>query len=165
MQLRSVIKTSFLCMLFIFSFSLPASEKVLLNVYSVSESTNKQYTLTQLLQLPQHDIDTKLPWTSENNIYTGPYLADVLQAAQVKGQWLRFDALDYYNVSLNYQSIKKFNPILALKQDGKLLTIRTKGPIWLILPVNQHTELNAAIYNDYMIWHLVKIAVQVKESL
>jgi len=145
------------------SSHLSASEKTLLEINSISESINEQFTLNQLLQLPQHDITTKLPWTSESNTYSGPYLKDVLQSAKTTGQWISLHALDYYNVSLNFQQIERFNPILALKKDGRLLTVRSKGPIWLLLPVDDYPELNAAIYNDYMIWHLVKIGVEEKE--
>jgi len=163
MNLRNIIKVSFLFMLVAFSSYLPASEKKLLTVNSISESINATFTQQQLMQLPQHEVTTNLPWTEESHRYSGPRLEDVLSSLDAKGQWLTLRALDYYSVSLNLNRIKKFNPILALKIDGKLLTVRSKGPIWLILPVDSYPELNAALYNDYMVWHLVKIDVENKE--
>jgi len=163
MNLRRIIKVGFLSILATLSFYLPASEKTLLTVNSVSESIHATLTQQQLLQLPQHDITTNLPWTDASHTYSGPYLKDVLASLKAQGQWLTLTALDYYSVSLNFDRVKKFNPILALKRDGKLLTIRTKGPIWVILPVDSYPELNAALYNDYMVWHLVKIDVEEKE--
>lgn len=161
MTLSNIIKNSALFIVLTFSFYIEASEKALLEIFSAGE--RKQYTRVQLLQLPQYSINTKLPWTDESHTYSGPRLEDVLQLAKVKGHWLKLDALDFYNVSLNFNKIKKFNPILALERDKKQLTVRNKGPLWLILPVDDHAELKAAIYNDFMVWHLIKIGVQDKE--
>lgn len=163
MKLHNKIKNIFLFILLSGCCSLQATEKVLLDINFSSGLGDKQYTLSQLLQLPQHEVTTNLPWTEEQHTYSGPYLDDVLKSAQATGQWLCFEALDKYKVTLNYDRIKAFKPILALKRDGQLLTIRTKGPIWLILPVDDHETLNAALYNDFMVWHLVKIGVQEKE--
>ena len=73
-------------------------------------------------------------------------------------------ALDSYKISFDYQRIKKFQPILALQVDGKLLTVRTKGPIWVILPLDKYEALDAAIYHDFMVWQLVKLDVEEKGS-
>jgi len=163
MNLHNIIKVGFLSLLFTFSFYLSASEKKLLTVSSTSESINATFTQQQLMQLPQHEIKTNLPWTEDSHTYSGPRLEDVLTSLEAKGEWLTLRALDYYSVSVNINKIKKFNPILALKKDDKLLTVRSKGPIWLILPVDSYPELNAALYNDYMVWHLVKIDVEDRE--
>jgi len=164
MQLLNIIRKKYLFLLLMLPFYLFASERTLLEINASSEGINKKYTLEALLTLPQYDVQTKLPWTQEAHIYSGPYLKDVLQSAKVEGGQLTLEALDYYSVSLDFQKIAKFNPILALKKDGKALTIRSKGPIWLILPIDDYPQLNAAIYNDYMVWHLVKISVAAKEG-
>jgi len=143
---------------------LPASESTLLNIYSASQAIDEKYTLKQLQQLPQHDIETIIPWTNETHRYRGPYLEDVFTLANVKGEWLTMYALDHYQISVNFKKIKKYKPILALQVDGKLLTIRSKGPIWLIFPMSDYEELNAAIYHDYMVWQLLKISVEETQS-
>lgn len=163
MQLKTIVKKSCLLILLVVACYSQAGEKVLLDIIATPEGESKQYTQAQLLAFPQHEITTNLPWTEEKHTYSGPYLEDVLQASQVAGQWLSIEALDKYKVDVNFEKIKEFKPILALKRDGKLLTIRTKGPIWLILPVDYHSELSAALYNDFMVWHLVRIGVQVQE--
>ncbi|WP_022942330.1 molybdopterin-binding oxidoreductase [Psychromonas hadalis] len=158
------MKISLLSLLLFLAHSLFASEKVLLNIHSVSQSVNEFYTLKQLQKLPQHEIKITIPWTDEEHIYKGPYLEDVFSSAGIEGRWLTLYALDHYQVSFNYQRIKKYNPILGLQIDGELLTIRSKGPIWLILPVNEYKELEAAVYNDYMVWQLIKINSEDKEN-
>ncbi|WP_157822361.1 molybdopterin-binding oxidoreductase [Psychromonas sp. Urea-02u-13] len=135
-----------------------------MNINSVSQGVNEQYTLSQLLQLPQHEIRTNIPWTNKTHTYSGPYLEDVLALANVSGQWLTMYALDRYQIDFNFNRIKKYKPILALSVDRKKLTIRTKGPIWVILPMDDYAELDAAVYHDFMVWQLVKINVEEKSN-
>lgn len=162
MFLKIIIKNFLLWLFLLLPFSLLASEKTVLNINSAPQSINVLYTLKQLQQLPQHEIRTKSPWTNGVHIYKGPYLDDVLKLAKTEGDWLTLHALDSYQISFNYQRIKKYNPILALQIDGTLLTVRTKGPIWLMLPIDEFKELGTAIYQDYMVWQLVKIDVEDK---
>ncbi|MCP4323412.1 MAG: hypothetical protein GY787_16490 [Alteromonadales bacterium] len=72
--------------------------------------------------------------------------------------------VDKYQVSFSYHRIKKYKPILALQSDENLLSIRTKGPVLLILPIDEYEELNVSIFHDYMVWQLVKIEVEDIES-
>ena len=164
MRLQKNAKINCLLLLLCLPFFISASENKLLEIYSDSEVVAEQYTLQQLQQLPQHEIQTKIPWAAGTHIYKGPYLEDVFALAKVKGHWLTLHGLDQYQISFNYLNIKKFKPILALQVDGKLLTIRSKGPIWVILPLDDYKELNAAIYHDYMVWQLVKINVEESAS-
>lgn len=163
MQLRNIMKSSSLFILLSLPLFICASEKIDLNIHSISQSVDKQYTLQQLLQLPQHEIRTKLPWSSEFHVYKGPYLEDVFVDANIEGQWLTMHGLDKYKISFSYQKIKKYKPILALQADGKLLSIRTKGPISLVLPLSEYKELDEVVYHDYMVWNLIKINIEGEE--
>ena len=127
MQILHITHKICLALLLMLPFYVFASEKKILEINSVSESINKQYTRQELFTFPQYDIKTKLPWTLQVHTYSGPYLKDVLKSSKTKGRWLTLEALDYYNVSFNLQTIEKFNPILALKKDGKWMSIRSKG--------------------------------------
>lgn len=160
MYFKYIINSIFILQWLIMPCASATSEKILLNIHSDSQQVSEQYTLTQLQHLPQHEIRTKIPWTNETHTYRGPYLEEIFTLAKIKGEWLTLYALDHYQVSFNFKKIKMYKPILALQVDSKPLTIRTKGPIWLILPMSDYKELSAAIYNDYMIWHLIKISIE-----
>jgi hypothetical protein len=164
MLLKNKLKKTCLLLLLCLPFFSLASEKILLQVNSVSQAVNAQFTLEQLLQLPQHEIRTNLPWADTAHTYKGPYLEDVLALANVSGHWITMYALDRYQIDYNFDRIKKYKPILALTVDRKRLTIRTKGPIWVILPMDDYAELDAAVYHDYMVWQLVKINVEEKSN-
>lgn len=164
MFLKKILQKIAILLLVFIPFSAFSSEKVLLKVNSTSASISEEYTLQQLQQLPQYEIKTSIPWSNSVHTFKGPSLEDVLALANAKGQWLTMSALDSYKISFDYQRIKKFQPILALQVDGKLLTVRTKGPIWVILPLDKYEALDAAVYHDFMVWQLVKLDVEEKGS-
>ncbi|PKF61955.1 molybdopterin-binding oxidoreductase [Psychromonas sp. psych-6C06] len=166
MLVKRSIKISFLMLYVVLSSCLQASQKALLNISSTSQSVNQEFSLKQLQQLPQQKITAQLPWCNEVNTYEGPLLEDVFKLAGIQGRWLTFTGLDNYQISFDYKSIKEYKPILALQRDGELLSIRTKGPLLLVLPIDQYSELNTPLYHDYMVWQLIKIGVEdVKGSL
>jgi hypothetical protein len=164
MLIKNKIKKSFFLLLLSIPFLSAASEKVLLKINSDVREVREQYTLSELLHLPQYEVRTNTPWTNEMHTYSGPYLEDVFALAGVRGNEITLYALDHYQISFNFESIKKYKPILALAVDSELLTVRTKGPIWVVLPLDDYSELNAALYHDYMIWQLVKINVNEKSN-
>lgn len=163
MRLKSTIRRCFIILFLFMPFFISASEKIVLDINDMVQSVNEQYTLQELQQLPQQEISIQLPWTDQPYTYKGPYLEDVFEHAGVEGRWLTLHGVDNYKISYSYPSIEKYKPILALQADGNLLSIRSKGPIMLILPIDQYKELNTLVYHDYMVWHLMKIDISNKE--
>ncbi len=50
--------------------------------------------------------------------------------------------------------------ILALRTNGARLTIRDKGPIWLMYPLDDHAELRDPVYNSRLIWQLTTMELR-----
>ena len=50
--------------------------------------------------------------------------------------------------------------LLATTWKGKVMTVRDKGPIWVVYPVDQHAELADEMYSSRSIWQLTKLTVQ-----
>ena len=64
-----------------------------------------------------------------------------------------------YAYSLQHHQEAINTLLLALTQDGKLLTRRNKGPVWVIYPLSQYPELDKPSYHSAMIWQLRAISV------
>lgn len=77
------------------------------------------YTLENIKSFPQLLITTNTPWTNEAHTYKGPKLEDILNDAKAKGTWLTLKALDKYEVTLDFEHIRQFAPILAWEDNGK----------------------------------------------
>ncbi|MEJ6114555.1 hypothetical protein [Aeromonas salmonicida] len=50
--------------------------------------------------------------------------------------------------------------LLAEKQDGKVLTLRNKGPLWIIYPLSEYPELNKEVYHSRMVWQLTALEIK-----
>ena len=47
--------------------------------------------------------------------------------------------------------------ILATRQDGKVLTRRNKGPIFIIYPLSDYPDLDQERTHSFMVWQAVRI--------
>ncbi|MBD1557106.1 molybdopterin-dependent oxidoreductase [Vibrio sp. S9_S30] len=159
-----ILKNMFgLLLLLIFSglSSAQSKNEILTVTGEVEKPVN--YTLEKIKSFPQFLITTNTPWTNEAHSYKGPKLEDILTDAKAKGSWLTLKALDKYQVTVDFERIRQFNPILAWEDNGKEMSVRGKGPLWVILPKDHYKELQSQIFNDYMVWQLINVEVLAKE--
>lgn len=117
-----------------------------------------QFTLEQLAALPQTTIVTENEFTDGAVEYRGPLVRDVLEhLALDESDTIRFTAANDYYVDVPTDDFRKYNVILALEADGTPLSRRDKGPLWLMYPLSDHSELRAPVYNTRLIWQVVRI--------
>lgn len=116
-------------------------------------------TLAQLQALPQHSFRTATPWTSGIDTYTGPLLRDVLKLAQANGQRLKAAALNDYTVEIPLQDALATDVIVAHQVNGKAISVRDKGPLFVIYPFSSRPDLQSTTYYQRSIWQLKSIEV------
>lgn len=108
--------------------------------------------------LPQHELTTRTPWTEGEHVYRGVLLRDLVKHFNIRGDEVKAVALNDYWAALPLVDGEQFDVLLASRQDGKELTLRNKGPLWVIYPLSQHPELDKEIYHSRMVWQLSAIA-------
>jgi hypothetical protein len=59
---------------------------------------------------------------------------------------------------VNFQTAEKYQPILALKINGQPLTIREKGPVWLMVDTDGYKIPTRALDN-MLVWQLYYIRI------
>ncbi len=118
-----------------------------------------KFDLDMIRALPTQHIHTRTPWFQHAVTFTGPRLWDVLQRLGAHGQTLRVRALNDYAVDLPASDAGRYNPILAWQINGQPLTVRDKGPLFLVYPFDQHPELKNDIYYSRSIWQIQSINV------
>lgn len=139
----------------------PVILKVGGNIRSAEAVDGKvQFDLAKLQALPQSEIVTSNPWVDKPHKYRGPKLADMLAAVGADGKTVTLTALNSFQVRIEWDQIAKYDPILAWEDDGAVMKVRDKGPIWLMLPLDKHPELKNSEYTDMMIWQLDSIDIQ-----
>lgn len=117
----------------------------------------------QLATLPQHTTATTTPWTDGVARFSGPLARDVLQAAGIKlrkGMVVQAEALNGYVIDIPAEDFERWPVILAFSMDGKQLTRRDKGPLWIIYPRDSDKDLQDVKYDHRWAWQLRQIRVK-----
>jgi hypothetical protein len=123
-----------------------------------SPTETLEFSLDQLEVLPQVIINTENEFTDGMVAYRGPLVRDVLaQLGLDKLEQVRFVAANDYFVDIPTSDFREYDAILAMEADGKRLSRREKGPLWLMYPISDHAELQDPLYLRRLIWQVVRI--------
>ncbi len=93
--------------------------------------------------------------------FEGPLMRDLI--AYVGGEnakIARMIASNDYTVEIPMEEFWEYKVILALQQDGKQLSLRDKGLIWLMYPMSQYAKLQDPAFNNRLIWQLDRVAFE-----
>ncbi|MCR3972760.1 molybdopterin-binding oxidoreductase [Aeromonas veronii] len=107
--------------------------------------------------LPQTKVTTRTPWTKGEHTYSGVLLRDLLKIYDLKNTEVKAVAVNDYWAAVPLEDGSKYSVLLADKQDSKELTLRNKGPLWIIYPLTEHPELDKELYHSRMVWQLTAI--------
>lgn len=118
----------------------------------------------ELLAQPLKIVNTHTAWTKGQHEFKGILLSDVLAKAGIDvssagGMKLRALALNDYVVNIPLEDATKYKVLVAAYMDGKRLTVRDKGPYWLVYPRDEFTELKDARFDHRWAWQLKEISI------
>lgn len=141
------------------TFGAPAeASDVELTLVGPGGDQSLEFTMDDLEAMPQVTIVTESEFSDAAASYRGPLVRDVLaHLALDEAEILRFTAANDYYVDIPSSDFRKYNAVLALEVDGKRLSRREKGPLWLMYPLSDHGELRSELYNTRLIWQVVRI--------
>ena len=141
----------------------PPTGVVLLTVGGRVRNTNDgrraQFDMAMIEALSQQTVVTRTPWFSKARRFTGPLLRDLLSAAGAQGTMLRLVALNDYQVDMPFDDAQRHDVIVARLLDDKPMSVRDKGPLFVIYPFDARPELRSAIYYSRSAWQLRTIEV------
>jgi hypothetical protein len=110
--------------------------------------------------LPQKTIVTQTPWYAKPVTFTGPLLRDVLAAAGgINAKVVEAQALDEYKVSIPAEDAATMDVVLAILLNGKPMSVREKGPLFVIYPFDSLPESKMEQYSQRSIWQLTSFKV------
>lgn len=118
------------------------------------------FDMAMLEALPQREIVAPTPWFDEPRRFGGPLLRDVLAAAGATGTTLKASALNNYRVEIPFDDAVRHDVVLARLLDGKPMSVRDKGPLFVMYPFDRKSELRNAVYYSRCIWQLRAIEVR-----
>ena len=118
-----------------------------------------QFDLEMLLLMRQVEFTTTTIWTDGTKTFTGFPLAVLLERLGVTSGSLNATAINDYSVSIPVTAIDENAPIIAYSMDGKFMSRRDKGPLWIIYPYDSNTRYRTETVYSRSIWQLDRIEV------
>jgi hypothetical protein len=117
-----------------------------------------ELSLEDLEALPQTTVATENEFSDGVVSYRGPLVRDVLALIGLDDvNEVRFTAANDYFVDIPTSDFRDYDAILAMEANGEKLSRREKGPLWLMYPISEHSELRDPIYMRRLIWQVVRI--------
>jgi len=136
----------------------PATGKVILTVSGKIAEKNSgntaNFDLEMLEKLPAVSFTTQTPWDKHPVKFTGPLLRDVLAAVKATGTTMHAVAVNDYKTAIPVSDAHSFGMILAYKMNDQPISLRTKGPLFIVYPFDAKPELQTDLYYGRSAWQL-----------
>ncbi len=117
------------------------------------------FDLALLESLPVVTIRTTTPWTQGVGEFTGVRMDVLLERVGASSEHLLLEALDEYTVEARDEPYKSYPIVIAYKLNGKYLSVRELGPLWVMYPFDDYPELNSEQSRAQCVWQLSRITV------
>jgi len=141
----------------------PADE-VVLTVSGKIKNTNvgdhADFDMKMLQALPSTSFQTSTPWTTGKLTFSGVSLKDFIGAVGGNGSTLHTVSLNDYAIDIPASDAVEGGPIIAYAIEGKPMSIREKGPLWIVYPYDSNAEYRTETVYARSIWQLRQLELQ-----
>lgn len=146
------------------SADLPApSGEVVLSVSGAITITNAEgqavFDREMLEAFDPAAFATTTIWTEGLHTFVGVPLVDLLEAVGAEGSLLRASAINDYTVEIPLGDAVAGGPIVAYLMDDRPMSVREKGPLWVIYPFDDVPAYQSETIYSRSIWQLNRIEV------
>lgn len=147
------------------AFALEAPKgPVVLTVSGAIANTNSPdgaaFDMEMLNALAQKTTTTRTPWTEGETVFTGPLGSAILDAVGANGTTMKVIALNDYSSEVPVADLREHPVIFATAMNGKPMSVRDKGPLFIIYPFDEDPSLFTEVYFNRSVWQIAKIEVR-----
>jgi hypothetical protein len=128
------------------------------NITETNSPGKAQFDKPMLDALGHASFATSSEVSEKPQLFEGVPLRAVLKRVGAHGKTMKATALNDYEAVIPLDDLQ-YDPILASKVDGKVLTARDKGPLWIVYPRHAHSVLQDVKYDARWVWQLNKLQI------
>lgn len=132
-----------------------AAEDVILTVTKGDEVTT--FDRESLSDLGLETIVTSTIWTEGTQVFEGVPLKALVEKFDVTDGMIDAWAINDYLAEIPLTDAVENGPILALTLNGAEMSVRDKGPIWIIYPYDQDAMFRSEVVYARSVWQLDRI--------
>lgn len=130
------------------------------NIAVTNQDGAAAFDLEMLKEIGEVTFETSTPWTEGEQSFTGVPLEALMQAVDVTGGTLTAKAINDYAIEIPVSDAVTDGPILAYLQNGDPMSVREKGPLWVVYPYDSKDDYQAEVIYSRSIWQVTNIDVK-----
>lgn len=116
-----------------------------------------QFDRAMLEALGSTVIETTTIWTDGVQRFRGVSLATLIDALGISSGTLRAVAVNDYMIEIPVTDAVEGGPIIAYELNGEPMSLRNKGPLWIVYPYDKSDEYLSEVIYARSIWQLDRI--------
>ena len=143
--------------------TLPAAAEDLLVVRNATDPAQAEarFSEADLLALPQVTVRTRTEFTDGVVEFIGPLARDAVAFIETgTATTVHLVAANDYAIDIPLSDLAEYDVILAMQANGERLSLRDKGPIWLMYPMDDIDELPDSRFNNRLVWQLTTMELR-----
>ena len=137
---------------------------VLLTVTGTIANTNAEgearFDLEMLDALPQRVTESETPWYNGVQSFSGVKIEALLDAVGADGDTVTVTALNDYSAQIPVADFRDYEVIFATRINGETLSVRDKGPLFVIYPFDENPDLYNEVYFGRSVWQVTAMSVE-----
>jgi hypothetical protein len=143
--------------------SAPTGEVILTvdgNIERKNSAEGARFDRQMLQALGVEKLRTSSPWTDGVAEFEGVPARAVMKAVGARGKAVIASALNDYRAEIPISDFEDYPVLFAFRMDGHDLTVRDRGPIWIVYPRDDFPELRNERVNSRWVWQLRGLTVE-----
>lgn len=137
-----------------------AADDPVLTVVGAGDQAQVSLTLDDLRKMGATEVRTSTPWTEGMQTFVGVTGAKLVQTLKADGKEVATAALDDYRIVIPFDVFASDTLLIAYERNGKPMSVREKGPLWVIFPFDSDRKYLSDTYRSYAIWSLKQIEIR-----
>lgn len=130
------------------------------NIERTTDGEVAQFDRDLLEQVGLDQIRTSTPWYDDIVTFEGVLAARLLDHLGADGKQVIAIALNDYRAEIPLSDFVEKGVLLALKVNGDYLSVRDKGPIFIIYPFDSNEDLRNETHFVRSVWQLKALEIK-----
>jgi hypothetical protein len=141
----------------------PTGEPILTvegNIQVTNGDGKARFDRAMLEEFGMSSVETTTPWFDRSMVFEGILVDRIMKRVGANGTEVVAIALNDYRTTIPLKDFEDFAVILALKRNNEYMTVKDKGPLFIIYPYDSDPELKSQKYYARSVWQLSRLIVQ-----
>lgn len=130
------------------------------SIGNTNDGSHAVFDHVMLTAIGSQTIATTTIWTEGEQTFTGVPLGALVKAVAGVGSTISATAINDYAVDIPAEDWEDGGPIVAYLNNGEPMSVRDKGPLWIVYPYDSSEDFQTEVIYSRSIWQLDRITVK-----